>query len=39
MARIEKTLTDKQILSSKPQNKQYQLSDGKGFFINGTNMY
>ena len=26
-------MTDKQILSSKPQNKQYQLYDGKGFLF------
>ena len=26
-------MTDKQILSSKPQNKQYQLYEGKGFLF------
>ena len=33
MARIVKPLTDKQIQSSKSQEKQYQLSDGKGLFL------
>lgn len=33
MARIVKPLTDKQIQSSKQQEKQYQLSDGKGLFL------
>lgn len=33
MARVVKPLTDKQIQSSKPQVKQYQLSDGMGLFF------
>lgn len=33
MARVLKPLADKQIQSSKPQMKQYQLSDGKGLFL------
>ncbi|WP_176701740.1 integrase arm-type DNA-binding domain-containing protein [Gilliamella sp. wkB112] len=33
MARVVKPLTGKQIQSSKPQVKQYQLSDGKGLFL------
>lgn len=38
MVRVVKPLTDKHNQSSKPQVKQYQLSEGMGLFFNKANL-